>query len=85
MEISIKFDREHLNYHEDSGKVYFTYDTIRQAPEWPEIPLIEIIHGDLFMVPGSSIQRKKRCWYIFSTILHMHSRNGEPHHVFTLL
>jgi Uma2 family endonuclease len=59
MEISIKFDREHLNYHEDSGKVYFTYDTIRQAPEWPDSPLIEIIRGDLFMVSSPSLMHQR--------------------------
>ncbi len=59
MEISIKLDREHLKYHPDSGKVYFTYDTIEKIPEWPDGPLIEIIQGELFMAPSPSLTHQR--------------------------
>lgn len=59
MEISIKFDRDHLKYHADSGKVYFTYESIEKLPEWPDGPLIELLHGDIFMVPSPSLIHQK--------------------------
>jgi len=59
MEISIKFDRDHLKYHADSGKVYFTYESIEKLPEWPDGPLIELLHGDIFMVPSPSLMHQK--------------------------
>jgi Uma2 family endonuclease len=59
VEISIKFDREHLKYHPDSGKVYFTYESIEKLPEWPDGPLIELLHGDIFMVPSPSLMHQK--------------------------
>ncbi len=59
LEISIKFDRDHLKYHADSGKVYFTYESIEKLPEWPDGPLIELLHGDIFMVPSPSLMHQK--------------------------
>jgi Uma2 family endonuclease len=59
MEISIKFDRDHLKYRPDSGKVYFTYESIEKLPEWPDGPLIELLHGDIFMVPSPSLMHQK--------------------------
>jgi Uma2 family endonuclease len=35
-----------------SGKVYFTYDNIKDLPEFPEGPLVELIQGDLYVVPS---------------------------------
>lgn len=45
--------------HPKSGKIYFTYNAIEKLPEWPDGPLLEIIDGDLFMVPSPSIKHKE--------------------------
>lgn len=45
------------NYHirSDTGKIYFTFDDLQEMPEWPDASLLEIINGDLFVVPSHSI------------------------------
>lgn len=56
---SIIFDHKNPKVKSDSGKIYFTYDDLVKLPEWPEGPLIEILNGDLYMVPSPSILHQK--------------------------
>lgn len=35
-----------------SGKIYYTYQDLQKLPEWPEGPLIELIAGELYLVPS---------------------------------
>lgn len=59
MGLSIRFDRKYLNVHPKSGKIYFTYNSIEKLPEWPEGPLLEIINGELFILPSPSIKHQE--------------------------
>ncbi len=42
-----------------SQKIYFTVETLESLPEYPEGPLIELIEGDLYMVPSSTILHQR--------------------------
>ena len=35
-----------------SGKIYYTFQDLQKLPEWPEGPLIELIEGELYLVPS---------------------------------
>lgn len=48
----IELDQVRLRCDPATGKVHFTYDSISNSPTWPEGPLLEIIDGDLFVVPS---------------------------------
>jgi Uma2 family endonuclease len=37
-----------------SGKIFFTFSDLADLPEWPEGPLIELINGDMYLVPSPS-------------------------------
>lgn len=50
-------DIRKVNY-DDNYKVYFTYDDIKNLPEFPEGPLVEIFNGELYMVPSPSIRHQ---------------------------
>lgn len=41
------------------GKIYFTVQDIENFAEWPEGPLVEIIKGDLYLVPSPSIKHQE--------------------------
>ncbi len=55
----IKINTKSLRVREDSGRVYFTYRDIESFPEWPDSDLIEIINGDLFIVPSTTISHQR--------------------------
>ncbi len=59
MEIVIKVDPTLVKFHPQSGKLYFTYDAIAKNPEWPDGPLLEIIHGELYMVPSPTVEHQR--------------------------
>ena len=40
--------------HPRTGKVFFTYSDLQELPEFPESPLLELIDGELYMVPSPS-------------------------------
>ncbi len=42
-----------------SQKIYFTVETLETLPEYPEGPLIELIEGDLYMVPSPTIMHQR--------------------------
>ncbi|MHA2363244.1 MAG: Uma2 family endonuclease [Candidatus Hodarchaeales archaeon] len=48
----IRLNPKNLRYREDSGKIYFTVEDLENFPEWPDSDLIELINGELFMVPS---------------------------------
>ncbi|MHA1974340.1 MAG: Uma2 family endonuclease [Candidatus Hodarchaeales archaeon] len=51
-------NKKKLNVRPFSGKIYFTYSDLSDFPEFPEGPLIEILQGDLFMVPSPSVRHQ---------------------------
>ncbi|HMF31151.1 MAG TPA: Uma2 family endonuclease [Candidatus Lokiarchaeia archaeon] len=50
----VKLNFKELKFWPDTEKVYFTYADIQNSPEWPDSPLLEIIGGDLYIVPSPS-------------------------------
>ena len=55
----LKINTKKLKYRESSGKIYFTSNDLDLFPEWPESDLVELIQGELFMVPSPSIQHQR--------------------------
>ncbi|MEX2717019.1 MAG: Uma2 family endonuclease [Candidatus Sigynarchaeota archaeon] len=47
----IELDQIRMRCDPASGKLHFTYDSFSNLPTWPKGPLLEIIDGDLFVVP----------------------------------
>ncbi len=43
----------------ENGKIYFTVSDIQKFHEWPEGPLIELINGELFLVPSPTIEHQE--------------------------
>ena len=35
-----------------SGKIYYTFQDLQSLPEWPKGPLLELITGELYLVPS---------------------------------
>ena len=50
----IRIKTRNLRHRENSGKIIFTVDDLEEFPEWPDSDLIELLHGELFMVPSPS-------------------------------
>lgn len=65
----IRLNTKKLRYRPSSGKVFFTVEDLEDYPEWPESELIEIINGDLFVVPSPSIQHQRLSQHIEFQIL----------------
>ena len=59
MVITFQFDPRHMATNPENGRVVFRYSDISSVPEWPDGPAVEIIEGDLFMVPSPSIQHQR--------------------------
>jgi len=59
MVVNVKLDRGKMVIQPDSGKVVFRYSDIESLPEWPEGPLIELIQGDIFMVPSPNLRHQQ--------------------------
>ncbi len=57
--IAVKLDPRTLKMRPDSGKVYFTYSDLVKLPEYPESPLIELIGGELFVVPSPTVNHQR--------------------------
>jgi len=51
----IKLNLKDFKRRAESGKVIFTLKDLERFPEWPESPIIELIHGALFMTPSPSV------------------------------
>jgi len=59
MMISLKLDRKNIKIRSESGKIFFTYSNIEKLPEWPSGPLVEIIGGELFLIPSPSLNHQR--------------------------
>jgi Uma2 family endonuclease len=59
MVVTIKIMPGKMDVQPDSGKLDFRYSDIQSMPEFPDGPLIEIIAGDLFMVPSPTVQHQE--------------------------
>lgn len=52
---SITIRSKEIKYRQKTGKVYFTYSNLQDLPEWPESPLLEILQGELYVVPSPAL------------------------------
>ena len=59
MVITIKLDRRKRSEHPENGRMLFQYSDIVSIPEWPKGPLVELIEGDLFVVPSPNIKHQR--------------------------
>lgn len=59
MVITIKLERRKIPEHRENGRVRFHYSDIVSIPEWPKGPLVELMDGDLFMVPSPDIKHQR--------------------------
>lgn len=50
----IRIKTKNLRHRENTGKIYFTVDDFEDFPEWPDSNLVELLNGELFMVPSPS-------------------------------
>ena len=72
MVITVKLDPRGMEVNPKSGKIVFRFSDIVSTPEWPEGPLVEIVKGDLFMVPSPSVKHQrisKRLYEAFASYL----------------
>lgn len=56
---SIIINPHNIKYRESTGKVFFTLNDIQKLPEWPESPSLELIQGELFVVPSPTIRHQR--------------------------
>ena len=54
-DLEVLSKKQKLKVRQFSGKVYFTYDDIKDLGKYPDSPLLEILDGDLFVVPLPTI------------------------------
>jgi Uma2 family endonuclease len=59
MVITLKLDPRSTETNPDNGKVVFRYADVLSTPEWPEGPLVELVQGELFMVPSPSVSHQR--------------------------
>jgi Uma2 family endonuclease len=72
MVITLKLDPRGMEVNPKSGKIVFRFSDIVSTPEWPEGPLVEIVKGDLFLVPSPSVKHQrisKRLYEAFASYL----------------
>lgn len=48
-----------VRFRESDGKMFFTVSDLQSIPEWPEGPLLELIKGELYMVPSPTKAHQK--------------------------
>ena len=56
---SIILKSKNIKRRSESGKVYFTYSDVENLPEWPDSELLEILMGELFVVPSPTIDHQR--------------------------
>ncbi len=49
--------KDHYSVNKE-GKIIFTFSDLQKLPEWPVSPLLEIINGELFMVPSPTLNHQ---------------------------
>jgi Uma2 family endonuclease len=55
---NISIDKAKIKTRPSDGKVFFTVDDLDKFAEWPEGPLIELINGELYVVPSPTIKHQ---------------------------
>ncbi len=55
----IRIKTKNLRHRENTGKIFFTVDDLEDFPEWPESDLVELMNGELFMVPSPTTQHQR--------------------------
>jgi len=68
MVINLKIHSRNQLTHPDSGKILFHYTDIETIPEWPDGPLIELVNGELFMVPSPGVKHQQVVGNIFAAL-----------------
>ena len=68
MVINLKIHSRNQSIHPDSGKILFHYSDIETIPEWPDGPLIELVKGELFMVPSPNVKHQLVAGNIFAAL-----------------
>ncbi len=54
MASNMKIRLKEASVNPNNGKIYFTYADLQKLTEFPDSPLLEIINGELYMVPSPS-------------------------------
>lgn len=70
--LSINLDPRNLKTHHDSGKIIFTHKMIGRLQEYPLGPLLELISGEIFLVPSPSVRHQEisaKIEYLFRKFL----------------
>ena len=65
---SLTFRSMSLKFRPHDGRVYFTVSDLNSLPDWPESPLLELINGDLFLMPSPDTAHQKITGEIFFQI-----------------
>ncbi len=55
----LRIDKNKSKTEPETGKIIFRYSDLIQTPEWPEGPLLEIIGGELYIVPSPNLKNQK--------------------------
>ncbi|MHA1522334.1 MAG: Uma2 family endonuclease [Promethearchaeota archaeon] len=73
--LSINLDPRNLKTHQKSGKVIFTHDMIGRLHEYPIGPLLELINGEIFLIPSPSVLHQEisaKIEFLFRKFLSKH-------------
>jgi len=57
-----------LKFRENDGKAYFTVSDLKSLPEWPESPLLELIKGELYLMPSPNTNHQNIAGELFFQI-----------------
>jgi Uma2 family endonuclease len=57
-----------LKFREKDGKAYFTVSDLKSLPEWPESPLLELIKGELYLMPSPNTNHQNIAGELFFQI-----------------
>lgn len=63
--IALSLDENNID---KDGKLYFIYDQIKDLPEFPEGPLIELYNGELYLPPSPSILHQQISGRLFQIL-----------------
>jgi Uma2 family endonuclease len=83
MVINLKLHSRNQFIHPDSGKILFHYSDIETIPEWPDGPLIELVNGELFMVPSPGVKHQQVAGTLFAILSSHVKKQGSGKVFFT--
>lgn len=73
---SIELHDLNVNFRKSDGKMYFTYSDLQSLPEWPEGPLLELLSGEIYLVPSPKTYHQELvAELIFQIKSHLKSKN----------